>query len=280
MVCLLQLHLNQVGIRPSLGRIFDFPATLGKTLLIFLLLSSGCGREGMAGPLADTIVEVKPSIVGVGTFQRTRSPPGQFRGTGFVISDGLTIVTNAHVLPQTLDSKQREFLAVFGREGQKNIVRGAKIIASDDKHDIAILKISGNPLSAMRLGESKKVREGELYAFTGFPIGVVLGLHPVTHRGIVSAISPIVIPSHTSRQLNPQMIRRLGDPYDVFQLDATAYPGNSGSPLYELETGRVVGIINKVFVKETKENILQKPSGISYAIPIKYVRELIKRSRL
>ena len=259
---------------------FYFSMVVSKIFLIFLLLSSGCGSKGMASSLADTIVAVKPSIVAVGTYQRIRTPPAQFLGTGFVISDGLTIVTNAHVLPGTLDSKQREFLAVFAREGAKSVVRGGKVIASDDKYDIAILKISGNPLPAMQLGESKKVREGDLYAFTGFPIGVVLGLHPVTHQGIVSAISPIAIPTQSSKQLNPQMIRQLGDPYDVFQLDATAYPGNSGSPLYEAETGRVVGIINKVFVQETKENILQKPSGISYAIPIRYVKKLIKESNL
>ena len=56
---------------------------------------------------------------------------------------------------------------------------------------------------------------------------------------------------------------------EVFQLDATAYPGNSGSLLYDPETGEVVGIINKLFVKESKEVVLEKPSGITYAIPVR-----------
>jgi S1-C subfamily serine protease len=64
----------------------------------------------------------------------------------------------------------------------------------------------------------------------------------------------------------------------VFQLDATAFPGNSGSPLYDPDTGAVVGIINKVFVQETKENLLAKPSGISYAIPIRYALPLLKKA--
>ncbi len=127
----------------------------------------------------------------------------------------------------------------------------------------------------MRLGDSNKVREGEPYAFTGYPIGMVLGLNPVTHRAIISAISPIAIPAHTSQRLNAKMIQRLTDPYEVFQLDATAYPGNSGSPLYDPKSGEVVGIINKVFVQETKENLLERPSGISYAIPIKYALSLL-----
>ena len=49
--------------------------------------------------LPDTIEKIKPSIVGIGTFQRTRRPPSIFRGTGFVIADGLHVATNAHVLP-------------------------------------------------------------------------------------------------------------------------------------------------------------------------------------
>ena len=76
------------------------------------------------------------------------------------------------------------------------------------------------------------------------------------------------------------MVKRLRDPYDVFQLDATAYPGNSGSPLYEPRTGDVVGIINKVFVKETKENVLKDPSGITYAIPATHAEALMIKAGL
>ena len=72
------------------------------------------------------------------------------------------------------------------------------------------------------------------------------------------------------------MIRRLRDPYEVFQLDATAYPGNSGSPLYDMATGGVVGVLNKVFVQTTKERVLQDPSGISYAIPARHGRARLR----
>ena len=123
--------------------------------------------------------------------------------------------------------------------------------------------------------ESSVVREGQSIAFTGYPIGMVLGLYPVTHTGIVSAISPVAIPMMRSRQLNAKLLKRLRDPFKVYQLDATAYPGNSGSPVYNTETGRVIGIVNKVFVKESKETVLSKPSGITYAIPIKYLNDLL-----
>jgi len=69
-----------------------------------------------------------------------------------------------------------------------------------------------------------------------------------------------------SRSLDAKSINRMRTPYTVFQLDGTAYPGNSGSPMYDIETGAVYGIINMVFVKGTKENALAEPSGISYAI--------------
>jgi S1-C subfamily serine protease len=63
--------------------------------------------------------------------------------------------------------------------------------------------------------------------------------------------------------------------FPVLQLDATAYPGNSGSPLYEIETGRVVGIINMVFVKGTRESTLSQPSGITFAVPVRHLEELL-----
>ena len=49
-------------------------------------------------------------------------------------------------------------------------------------------------------------------------------------------------------------------------------PGNSGSPLYDTETGEVIGIINMVFVKGTKEAALSQPSGISFAVPRAHLR--------
>lgn len=245
---------------------------------VLLFLTGNIAAECWARPLPDLIVTLKPSIVGVGTYQRTRSPPALFRGTGFSVGTGHYIATNAHVLPSMRNHTKLEKIAVFVGQGKSGHFRIAKVIAIDQTHDIAILRVGGNPIPALKLGNSGNVREGELYAFTGYPIGMVLGLHPVTHRGIVSAISPIVIPALNSRQLSSKILTRLNDPYNVFQLDATAYPGNSGSPLYNVETGYVVGIINKVFVKETKENLLAKPSGISYAIPVKHLSELMKKN--
>ena len=246
-----------------------------------IIVSLSCvilSKSSVAQTLPETIEKVKPAIVAVGSFQRTRRPPAVFHGTGFVIGNGLHIVTNAHVLPEKIEIERKEFLAVFAGIGNKADVREATKVAEDRDHDIAVLRISGNPLTALTLGDADKVREGESYAFTGYPIGMVLGLHAATHRGIVAAVTPIVIPQLSSQQLDKKLINRLSAPYNVFQLDATAYPGNSGSPLYHPATGQVVGIINKVFVQESKETVLQKPSGISYAIPIGYLKDLLRKS--
>lgn len=238
--------------------------------------------SGTAWPasLSETIARVKGSVVAVGTMQVTRRPPAKFMGTGFAVADGRHVLTNAHVLPATLDREGREHIAIFTGSAGKARVQQADVVTTDKVHDLALLRINGERLRPMSLGDSSGVREGEFYAFTGFPIGMVLGLRPVTHRGIVSAITPIVIPQMSSGQLDPALIRRLRNPYEVFQLDATAYPGNSGSPLYDPASGAVIGIVNMVFVKESKENVLEKPSGISYAIPIRYAIELVEKAGL
>lgn len=242
-------------------------------MVFFLTASAWAG-------LPATIEQIKPSIVGVGTFQPTRRPQAKLLGTGFVVGDGHHVLTNAHVLVEPPDKEHREFLAVFVGQGRSAEPRRARRVAVDREHDLLVLEFDGRPLPALTLSDSDRVREGERYAFTGFPIGAVLGLYPATHQGVVAAITPIVRPQDQARQLDARSIKRLRDPYDVFQLDATAYPGNSGSPLYDPDNGDVVGVVNMVFVKGTKEKVLSDPSGITYAIPSNYARRLLKKAKV
>ena len=205
-----------------------------------------------------------------------KGPPVKFRGTGFIVGNGRRVITNHHVIPETLDVENKESLAIFTGRGKKAKARKAWLVRSDPDHDLALLEITGAPLPAMDLANGTRVREGGDVAITGFPIGMVLGLYPVTHKGIIAAITPMVIPAISSRTLTAKQIKRIRNPFDVYQLDAVSYPGNSGSPVYNIKTGRVIGVINSVFVKGTKESILEKPSGISYAIPVKHVHDLLK----
>jgi serine protease Do len=242
------------------------------SVLFAILVAGSCSAEEL---LAETVVKIKNSIVAVGTYMPKRNPRAVFLGTGFAVLDGSRVVTNAHVIPAELDVDHREQIAVYFRKNNADEIILATEIATDKEHDLAILKLQEERLPPLKLGNVSTAREGQLYAFTGYPIGMVLGLYPVTHRGIISAITPNVIPAIHSGSLNLKMLHRLKEPYNVFQLDATAYPGNSGSPLYNTETGEVIGVINKVFVQESKENVLSNPSGISYAIPINHVEKLL-----
>ena len=239
------------------------------------------GHAGADSTVA-TIERVKGSIVAIGTFERTRTPPFQFKGTGFAVGDGTIIVTNSHVVSGALDPARLEVLAILlpGSNKDQVQVREAKRLSVDLDSDLALLKIERPALPALKLRDSGTVREGDAVLFTGFPIGPVLGAHPATHRGMVAAISPIAIPQARSAELDSQVIRRIANgAYPIFQLDATAYPGNSGSPVYDPESGEVIGIINMVWVKGTKETALSQPSGITYAVPAKHLQDLLDKAR-
>jgi S1-C subfamily serine protease len=229
--------------------------------------------------IAQTIESVKPSIVGVGTLKKTRSPAINFTGTGFAIDDGLTIVTNAHVVPEILDTENNESLGVVIARSNGNDVdfRAATVVAKNVEHDLAILSIAGPPLPAMKLADSNRAKEGQSLLLTGFPLGMVLGLHHATHRAMLSALTPVVMPALNSHALDAKMVAQLRKTsFSIFQLDGTAYPGNSGSPLYDPDTGEVYGVINMVLVKGLKETAITQPSGISYAIPSNFVAELLR----
>lgn len=245
--------------------------TLCRLLLLFSLLTI---RAAHADDLIQIIEAVKPSVVGIGSLQQTRGPAVSFIGTGFVIGDGYTVVTAAHVVNDLVNKGQAATLGVLVRSGETAHFRAASLIGMDKDHDLARLRITkGSALPALRVGDSSKVREGKALAFMGFPLGMVLGLNHVTHRCIVSAITPLATPAITARQLDGKTAQILQKPvYAVFQLDGTAYPGSSGSPLFDPATGEVVGVVNMVFVKGVKESALTAPSGITYAVPANYLK--------
>lgn len=234
-----------------------------------------------AASLPQTVAAIKPSIVGIGTQLHTRSPAIVFSGTGFAVGDGLSIITNAHVVPDKIDAVRMEQIGIVLPGSGKVGFREARVVAIDREHDLALLRLQGTPLPALRLNADTTPQEGQTLAFTGFPLGMVLGLHPATHRALLAAITPVVQPSLSARRLDARAVAQLQRAaYRVYQLDATAYPGNSGSPLYDPETGEVVGVLNMVHVKGLKESAISAPSGISYAIPARHIKELLEKNPL
>lgn len=256
-------------------------------LICSVLLTFFCAAP-VRGDVSVAIAKIKPSVVIVGTFKPTNSPRFALRGTGFVVgqdqaSMGNLVITNAHVLaqPAELDLEAVLVVQIRVRHGEWQM-RLATVVEVDKAHDLALLRFEGPAVSALTVGDSDQVREGQAVAFMGFPIGGALGFSPVTHRGMVSSIAIAALPAATASQLNDKSIRTLraaGDNFNIFQLDGTAYPGNSGGPLFDPATGHVLGVVNMVAIKGIRESALTHPSGISYAIPSGFVQQLLERSR-
>lgn len=247
------------------------------TAAVTLLIVSA--RSPEASQLVTLVKNVKPSVVGIGLFTPIQSKATQLRGTGFVFGNGRYVATNYHVVSEPLDPTIVQHYVVMVGQGKKPKVIKGNVVALDPVHDVAILEVSES-LKPLSLSNDELVDEGTHIAFTGFPIGAVLGLYPATHQGIISAITPDALPSSNSDQLTINMLSRLEKPFLIYQLDATAYPGNSGSPVFNVETAKVIAIINKVFVAAGKESALSTPTGISYAIPVQHLRALAKKHNI
>jgi len=255
-----------------------------KSPLITFALAAALSASLVHADLASTVTKVKPAIAMVGTYKATNSPRFALRGTGFVVGDGgqgNKLVTNAHVLVPSSEVDPQATLVVQLRMGSGGWqTRPATVLEVDTQHDLALLRFDGPAVAAFKVRSSDAVQEGQAVAFMGFPIGGALGFSPVTHRAMVSSIAPAALPTPTASQLNPKVIRsvRANSPFDIFQLDGTAYPGNSGGPLFDPDTGEVLGVVNMVLIKGTRESALTHPSGISYAVPSRWVLEMLERN--
>lgn len=258
-------------------------ATHNRALMIrrqVLLLSLGVlASLSVRAGLPEVIDSARPSVVAVGTYDALKSPRFTFRGTGFVVGQGDRVVTNAHVLPKAGDRDVEARLAVVvPRDGAAPDIRLVKRHLLDPDHDLAALDVEGPALPPLPLAEGALARAGTSVVLIGYPLGTSLGLVPAAHRGIVAAVTAIALPPPTAGQLDAHTLSRLRQgAFEILQLDATAYPGNSGSPLLDADTGRVVGVINMVFIKSTKESAVGQPTGITYAIPVRHVQELLVR---
>lgn len=234
----------------------------------------------LAADLPTLVAASKSSVLPVGTFSATASPRFGFRGSGFVVGDGNLVVTNFHVLPAPGDSAESgaRLVVMVGRS--ESNLRYAKVVAGDRARDLALLQIDGPPLPALALAEAGSAREGQDVVLMGYPIGGVLGFATVTHRGIVSSITSTALPANSASQLDPRAISQLrSGGLEMLQLDATAYPGSSGGPLFDAQSGRVVGVVSMGLLKGSRESALSNPTGIAYAVPVQFVHELLKLPR-
>ncbi|MBV8380721.1 MAG: trypsin-like peptidase domain-containing protein [Paucibacter sp.] len=251
-----------------------------RTLLCSALPSLGLGDAWAAAtPLPGLIARYKPSLVVVGTYSETDSPRFQFHGTGFAVGDGNAVVTNAHVLPEAANADvdvQRQVAILTRAPDGKWVQRAVVDQTLDRAHDLVVLRFDGPALPTLPLAADILPPEGAQIFLMGFPLGAALGFSVVTHHGIVSSVVPIALPAPGADGLNARAVRQLREgSFEILQLDAVCYPGNSGGPVIDADTGAVIGIVNMVLVKGSRETALSQPTGISYAIPVSYVRALL-----
>ena len=161
-------------------------------------------------------------------------------GSGVIVSKEGHIVTNNHVLNGTDDVTVQ---LSDGREAK------AKIVGTDGQIDIAVLKIDLPNLTPLAIGDSDKVRVGQIVMAIGNPFG----LDESVSQGIISAKDR---PAVSDSQV------------EFFQTDTAINPGNSGGPLVNIR-GEVIGI-NTIIYSESGGN-----QGIGFAIPSNMVRAAV-----
>jgi S1-C subfamily serine protease len=162
-------------------------------------------------------------------------------GSGVIIRDDGTILTNAHVVK---DASEIVAKLPDGRSFK------ATHFAVDEEVDLAVVKIEGKDLPVATLGDSDALEVGQWVLAIGNPFGLE---HTVT-TGIISAV-------RKNAGANQE---------DFIQTDAAINPGNSGGPLIDLK-GRVVGINTSIYSKSGGYQ------GIGFALPINLARRITDR---
>lgn len=230
------------------------------TLLCICSISAAYGQ---LPDFADLVEEVAPAVVKINTVTKGRNqtqqnmqgqlpeifrelleqrnrqqqPPRQARsmGSGFVISEDGYLLTNHHVVDQAdeievLFSDRREY--------------SAKVIGSDRRSDLALLKIEAKNLPTVKFADADSLRAGEWVLAIGSPFGLDYSVA----AGIVSAIGRS-IPTEKGENYVP-----------FIQTDVAINPGNSGGPLFNLQ-GEVVGINSQIYSRSGGS------IGLSFSIP-------------
>ncbi len=231
----------------------------------------GLNQRVWADGLAPVLGDLNRSVVAIGTYMKTRRPTARLIGTGFAVGDGRHIVTNAHVIAAVGSLAFGERLVAFVGRGRRALPRDLTVLVEDKQNDLALGRIAGPPLPGVALAPGL-LPEGRAVAFTGFPIGSILGTYPVVHHGIVSAVVRLPVLTDHNRSRRPR------GGFLAYQLDATAYPGHSGSPLFDPATGAVVGVVNSVDNPGSIDRAVTDPSGITFAIPVRYVLVMLQQA--
>ena len=171
---------------------------------------------------------------------------GGATGSGFIIDSSGYIVTNHHVIDEAKTIKvtlndQREFEAT--------------VVGSDERSDLAVLKIDTTGLPSVKLGESEKLKVGEWVLAIGSPFGLQYSVA----AGIISYMGR-ALPTEGSNYVS------------YIQTDVAINPGHSGGPLFNL-AGEVIGINSQIFTNSGGS------IGLSFAIPVDVAKNVVAQLR-
>jgi serine protease Do len=194
------------------------------------------------------VQKVSPAVVTVATLKVIRENffetiPLRGLGSGLIFDSNGGILTNHHIVE---DADRVEVVTTDGNKFQ------GEVLGSDATADIAVVRVDGENLPAVKLGDSDKIVVGQIAIAIGNPYGFLLP-GPTATVGVISALKRhIHIENHMYE--------------DLIQTDASINPGNSGGPLVD-SSGLVVGV-----------NTANIPfaQGIGFAIPINTARRIAK----
>ncbi len=195
---------------------------------------------------ADAYARIRPSVVLVrglpydGT-EEVEPTAKESSGTGVVIVDDGTILTNLHVVQ---GAKRLKVVFAEGLEAD------AEVIGTRPEHDLAVLKATTIPddLEPATMRSTSGLRIGEEVVAVGFPFGI----GPSASAGVISGLGREYRSASGARVLT-----------NLIQFDAAVNPGNSGGPLVTAD-GEVVGIVTGL-LNPTEQRVF---IGIGFAVPI------------
>ena len=211
--------------------------------------SSSSGTSSTVGASSNAINKVAeivgPAVVGIVISGNTTSPltSDSYSGSGIIFDSNGYIVTNNHVIEGAAN------ITVKLASG-KSLV--AKVVGADSRSDLAVIKIDAVNLPVAKLGDSSKVKVGDMAIAIGNPLGEEFA--GTVTSGIISALN--------------RTIQYEGSVYKVLQTDAAINPGNSGGALCNKD-GEVIGI------NSLKIGASDNAEGMGFAISINEAKTIM-----